>query len=423
MNTVFPFTGKFLFRRMCQGKTDVDKAVSDVRNTLSFNNLAQCGKRTNVHIHLSPFIHDSRIFKETKSLVGCGMFDRAFIIAKWETGLKEREDFGTNRLVWRVPLKSRKLPQKMLFHIIKYIEWIVRIVAGLQKENITVIQGHRVSSLPVSIILKRLHNARLVYDARELETEVHGVPGLRKQLFRLVERALIRYADEVITVSDSIADWYARQYRMNRPVVVRNVPEASPEINRASRVLREKIPLKETDFLFLYQGGLSPGRGIKRLLRVFSQAEEDRHIVFMGFGHQEQDVREYTSKYPNIHFYPPVRPDEVLTYTASADVGIYLMKNTCLNHYYSLPNKIFEFLMAGLPIIIPKFPEMSRLVNKFDCGWKVPEDDAGVVALVNSITRKEVETKRKGALLVASSFGWHEEEKKLLEVYRLLPKY
>ncbi len=140
----------------------------------------------------------------------------------------------------------------------------------------------------------------------------------------------------------------------------------------------------------------------------------------MGNGDLEKVVKEYENNFSNVHHHQAVKPEEITAYTKSADVGICLTENTCLNHFYSLPNKLFEYILSGLPIIVSDFPDMGKIVDDHKCGWKVLVAEKAVTKIINTITQDIIYEKRVNALRAKDHFGWHLEEPILLSVYRKL---
>jgi glycosyltransferase involved in cell wall biosynthesis len=195
------------------------------------------------------------------------------------------------------------------------------------------------------------------------------------------------------------------------------MPQKGNGLPRLSKRLRTNLAIPEEDLVFLYVGGLTPGRGIELLLQAFAPGEPNRHLVFMGFGKLEGRVREYAARHSNIHLHPPVKPEEVVAYASGADVGISLIENTCLSYYYSLPNKIFEYLLAGIPVIASDFPDMLQALEKFHCGWPTPVKAEKVATLVKSIGRTEINEKKEELNRYLDNIGWENEAEKMLQVY------
>jgi glycosyltransferase involved in cell wall biosynthesis len=156
------------------------------------------------------------------------------------------------------------------------------------------------------------------------------------------------------------------------------------------------------------------------LLRVFAQARPDRHIVFMGYGQMQAEVEQAAASHGNIHYAPAVKPEEVLRHTAGADVGLVGVENVCLSYYYSLPNKLFEFLLAGIPALLPNYPEMVRLTEGSGAGWVVGEQDADWLTAINVLTAGQVQAGKQAARRTATTLSWQTEADKLSAVYRRL---
>jgi glycosyltransferase involved in cell wall biosynthesis len=140
----------------------------------------------------------------------------------------------------------------------------------------------------------------------------------------------------------------------------------------------------------------------------------------MGNGPLEANIAEYVEAHTNVHRHPAVRSGEVVDYASSADVGICLIENVSLSYFYSLPNKFFEYIGSGLPVIVSNFPEMGGIVDETGCGWKVPVDEDALVRLVEGMSMKEIGQKKDRALQCRDRFCWQEEEAKLIALYRRL---
>lgn len=373
-----------------------------------------------LHIIATPFTHESRVLKECHAAFDLGWNKSAMVVALWETGLQSEEEVEPGISVWRVALRSRDWPKNLLVQVFKYFEWLYRIVARMRKADLTIIHAHSVAALPVGVVLKFVTGAPLVYDAHELESHANGLSPLRSRLTRWLERMWLGGADKTITVCDSIADWYGREYFTERPAVVRNVPTRPKDNVGKSTILRELHGIPDDALIYLYQGALAPGRGVEDMLTVFSTERQGRHLVLMGYGSLETQVRTAAEQSPGIHFQTAVPPSEVLHYTASADIGLCLIENTCLSYYYSLPNKLFEYLLTGLPVMVNDMPEQRRIIERFNCGWVVPPSLAEQTALIESIDASELEKYRNGAAEAAAAFDWEHEAATLRQIYSTL---
>lgn len=371
----------------------------------------------NVHIYPSPLTHESRMLRITDALARAGIFREIELVGVLGPGLATCESVDAHRTLVRLPRKWMKDGDGLLPKLVRTVEWSARVALSMRGRAVTCINAHSLSVLPLCVMLKWMTGARLVYDTHELETETHAQKGLRQKLARFTERVLIRRCDLVFVVSDGIADWYARTYGIERPVVVRNVPQFKPPAVADDPQARERRGLVERRLACIYQGGFLPGRGVERLLRVFS-ATPQVDLVCMGSGALQPVIDQSAAVHPNVHRWPAVPPSEVLRHTRRADVGLCLTQNTCLSYYYSLPNKLFEYLHAGLPVIVTPLPEQQRLVEEFGCGWIAPADDAAFAELLGSIGEAELAGKREGVARAAQALDWNEEEARLVRAYR-----
>jgi glycosyltransferase involved in cell wall biosynthesis len=372
-----------------------------------------------ISIVLNNFRNDSRVLKTNISLQNNG-YD-VQVVAIWEDGLKEFEEVQ-NIPVHRMKLVSKNWSKNKLVQLFKYFEFLYRTVKKYKDNDI--LHCNDLNALPIGVIIKKFFNknAKIVYDAHEYETEIDGLKGIQKKMFKFLEKSLIKYTDKVITVSDAIANEYAKSYKIEKPTLVLNTPPYK-EIEKKD-LFREKFGIEKNKTIFLYQGGLSSGRGIEILLETFKTIEnKNAVIVFMGYGELEELIKEYSKKYESICFHPAVSPDILLDYTSSADFGISMIEDTCLSYRYCLPNKLFEYIMAEIPVIVSNLYEMNRLVEKYNIGVVAKENNVeGLKNAIKKALKVDKEVLRNNIKQVKTIYNWQEQEKVLLRVYKDLEK-
>lgn len=377
----------------------------------------------NIHIYQSTFVHESRMLKITRSLVQQQVFPRVIIIARHEGGLPTTEEIDEQRSVRRVATwfpASGSLPIK----VAGTLEWLFRVALILLSYRVSCINCHSLMVLPIGVWVKLFKGATLVYDTHELETETAKLRGLRKRLAKWTEWLFIRWADETIVVGDAIADWYQQAYPNQRIHVVRNVPNArtsaiaTPSDQTSECHFRRQFAIPAESMIFLYQGALSVGRGIELLLETFSQLPSSHHLVLMGYGSYQPMIEDAARQYGNIHFHQAVKPDQLADYTRCADVGLCLIENICLSYYYSLPNKLFEYLQAGIPVIGSEFPEIQSVIKSTACGWTTPLNVSDLSQLLLGLDRANIEKTADRTSQAAANLCWEREEEKLLAIYR-----
>lgn len=374
----------------------------------------------NLHIALNELTNASRVLKQTTSLTNAGVVKHVYISGLHLDGLKENEQINENISLKRFSLSTRKLSKNFFVQIIKYLEYCFRVTLFYRKKNIKMVNVHSLGLLPLGLLLKKIYKAKLVYDAHELETETNGSKGFRQKLSKWLEKKLIHKADMTLVVSESIADWYANEYNIARPPVVLNAPNTRElKINNH---FREQLGIREDQIILLYQGGLMPGRGVHLILEAFKQRKDDKVVaVFMGYGPLEADIKIAAEQHSNIYFFPAVPPQVVLDYTASADMGIHLIQNTCLNHNYCMPNKLFEYAMAGLPVLVSNMKDMSELVTRYAMGAVISDFSAdGINQAVDNFLEQDLTSMKANAYQAACENAWEVQEQKMLAAYQQL---
>ena len=377
------------------------------------------GNDLNIHIYPSTFLNETRILKIVRTLREYQIFDQVMIFALWKEGLSKNEVLGDGIEVRRIAPIIGCSMQGPLGRIFKVVGWYLGVFWELRGVKVLCFNCHSLAVLPLSAVVKCWKRCVLVYEPHELETETIGLRGLRQRLMRCVEKALIGWSDAVCVVNKSIADRYVVSYGLSKAWVIRNVPYKTDSDPIRKGHLRKAIGILPNAFLFLYQGLLAPGRGIGLLINVFSKLP-NLHLVLMGHGEMESEVRAASEENENIHFMPSVPPEQVKNYTVDADVGLALIENVCLNNYFSLPNKLFEYAACGVPVIVSNFPEVGRFVGAYDCGWKVEPKEEALLSLIQSLTPTKLSSKRSNTRPSVQLYCWQEEEKELLAMYSTL---
>ncbi len=372
--------------------------------------------KTIASLVLNNFKNDSRVLKENISLQNAG--HEVIVVALHEEPLSERETVQ-NIPVHRIKLKSRGWSKNKFIQLLKYFEFIYRVVK--QYKGSDILHCNDLNALPIAVIIKKFFNknVKIVYDAHEYE--INDVPNEGKISIKIkyyLEKFLIKYADKVITVSDAIADEYVRLYNIKKPALVLNTP-VYQEIEKKD-IFRETLNIGKDKVIFLYQGGLSRGRGIEILLETFKTIDnKDAVIIFMGYGPLEDLILMTEKENDNIYFHKAVSPDILLDYTGSADFGISTIEDSCLSYRYCLPNKIFEYLMAEIPVIVSNLYEMKRLVEKNSIGMVAHENTpSGLEEAIKEAVRLDKKVLQENIQKVKEIYNWESQEKVLLEVYK-----
>jgi glycosyltransferase involved in cell wall biosynthesis len=227
-------------------------------------------------------------------------------------------------------------------------------------------------------------------------------------------------ADGAITTTDTRARFFARAYGISRPLVLQNVPRYEA-INHTNRI-RNELALKEPLNIVLYQGGLQQGRGLESLIDA-AVLVPDAYFVFIGGGRLEPNLKERSRALgldERVYFIPTVSLRDLPSYTASADIGVQPIENTCLNHFSTDSNKLFEYMMSGLPVVATDLPEIRKIINRNDFGLLVKSGNIEELANALRTLLGNDELRRTlgdNARKAASEINWDSQANKLVSLY------
>lgn len=274
--------------------------------------------------------------------------------------------------------------------------------------------AHDLPMLPVAVEAKRRYGGRILYDSHELFAG-QDLTIQESRIWRNLEQRYIGTADAVVTVNPSIARELEKRYGLGQVEVIHNaewVSEGDPVRGRRFHTLLFLSPAAR---VVLYQGRLSFGRNLETLVRAMVHvADPSIHLVFLGDGPVRDRLLGEISRLgleSRVHVLKAVPQEVLLEYTASADLGVIPYQNTCLNHYYCTPNKLFEFIAAGLPIIATDLPEIARFIGDHQIGLVGdtgnPESLAGMIT--KAMTPELLAQFRAQQLVARTIINWQQE--------------
>ena len=373
------------------------------------------------NVVLNDFTRDNRVLKTSIALVEAG--HEVTVVALHRNQLPRVEHHPSGFRIERVRIY---IPGFRVLAPFKWAELALRIALTYRKADAW--HCNDAEAFGMGLLAKRLKpSLKLIYDCHEFESERNGKPAWLSKAVRRMETRHIRRAEEVIVVSPSIQAAYESRYNeqgMQRISLVRNVPNARSG-NAVAHPLRTNLGLKSDDFVAIYQGALTINRGIETLLAMAPQLNGSRiHLVFMGYGMLEPQVMEAVHQNANVHFQPAVPYEQVLDYTGDADVGLVSVKPVCLSYLYCLPNKLFESIQAGIPVLVNDLPDCVALVEEFGIGTRVANDtpDGWHAALVEAESKSPAwKVQAIGGIQEAqAALNWENESHRLTAIYARL---
>ena len=372
----------------------------------------------------NPYTHDSRVEKEARTLSGAGY--SVTVVCKAAAGLPSVEERDGIRIV-RVAPPSRWIPGWRFLRNSRIFE------RALEETRPQILHAHDSDTLgPVAAAARRL-GVPFVYDAHELWLG-QGRWGrswlyfaLMYLFFAILERRLIGRSAAQVTVSPPIARWLERRYHLRHVELLANYPEAGPESSRDLRTRIDPQGLPQGAPIILYLGGLMEGRGLEALVQSIPLLRSGAHLVLLGQGALEVSLRRLAAELGvdrRVHLLTPVPPDEVISWAASADIGVSPLVPSSLNNRYSLGNKLFQYMAAGLPVVASDFPQVRDVVVGSEAGLCVDTTDprqfaSAIDGLLADRDRLRA-MGRNARRAVEERYNWDVSARTLLEVYRSL---
>lgn len=283
--------------------------------------------------------------------------------------------------------------------------------------------AHDMNTLWLAGTCARATSAQLVYDSHELHTGRNNMGPLRRYTNSLWEGRGVKSADAVIAASRSYARAIAERYGIDDPAVVQNAPRYVEYVDPLD--LRCELGIARDMRIILYQGTIQEGRGLEQAIDALD--ELDRCVlVIIGHGHHRAALRQMVAArglQSKVRFFGPVPNEDLIRWTASADVGLCTIQKTSPSYYYSLPNKLLEYAMAGIPTVASDFPEMARVVCETGMGEVCDPGDIKATArairtVIDDSARNE--TYRRAARDAAKRYNWEVEGAVLLDIYEAL---
>ena len=269
--------------------------------------------------------------------------------------------------------------------------------------------------------------AKLIYDSHELWSERNGSRSttfnrINRLIEYFIEWFLIKRCNLVITVSNGIANELVKRYKINKPIVIKNLDEEKPLPSFENRMrIRDKLNIPHNCILIVYQGSLHKNRGIPELVKAMDTLPQHIHLLLMGKFISKKELIEVKSN-PRIHFPGMIPQKDLFNYTACADIGIAPIRiNMILSYRLAFPNKFSQYMNAGLALALYSIPESRIIIEKYDCGIVFePGSSENIVNAINNIIssgkleyyKKE---SRKGFL---KEYNWEIEKHKLLQIIK-----
>lgn len=321
-----------------------------------------------------------------------------------------------------VPFRTKRF--RMIFKRgFLFYKWFnIRLFFYLLFHRSDILVANDLDTLLPNFLVSKLKGIPLIYDSHEYFT---GVPELQnrpfvRRVWKSIEKSIFSKLKYVITVSGSIARQYESEYGI-KPLTVRNCARNSINIIPVSR---KETGIPADHLLLVLQGsGINVSRGGEEIIDAISRTQKVT-LLIIGSGDALETLKSKVEELKidnRVHFIDKLPWSELMSYTKSADAGLSLDKNNNLNHSFSLPNKLFDYLSAGIPVIAGDLPEVSKIISEYGCGIIIPEITSEKISeALNELIGdpEKLALLRKNAAIASEKLNWETEREIVIKLYR-----
>jgi len=333
-------------------------------------------------------------------------------------GRKQRKSLPLDIRDYQTKRMSLLFEKGFLF----YAEYNFRLFLFLLFKKCDLLVSNDLDTLLPNYLIKKIKNKNLVYDSHEYYTgvpELEGRPFVQK-FWKHIEKWIFPKLKDVITVNDSIAQLYKDEYRKDL-TVVRNIP---PLLKLKEFKTKKELGINESKFIILLQGsGINVDRGAEEAVMAMKFVS-DGILYIIGDG----DVIEILKKMveenhldQKVVFIPKQPMDVLLQYTVNADLGLTLDKDTNINYRYSLPNKLFDYIHAGVPVLASPLVEVKKVIQQYDVGEIIENHRSEYIAdKINDflVDKARMKVLKENCIIAAQKLNWENEETRLINVFK-----
>lgn len=326
--------------------------------------------------------------------------------------LKNSEDLNREYKIYRF---------KLLFNkgVLFYAEFNLRLFFKLFFLKKDILLSNDLDTLLPNFLISRVSKTKLVYDSHELFTEVPELINRHfvQNIWLKLEKLILPNLKNCYTVCSSIANYYNLKYNTNFKVI-RNLPIST------TKMIKGKFCFETTSKkIILYQGAINKGRGLELLIEAMAYID-DSILVLIGNGDVKKSLLnlvDQLSVNSKVKFISRKTPEELKKLTCLADLGISIEEDFGLNYKYALPNKLFDYIHATIPVLVSDLPEMKQIVLKYDVGEVVEERNPKALSQqIKTILKKEKSFYNNQLQKAKKELNWEKESVKLKNIFENL---
>ncbi|WP_456463186.1 glycosyltransferase [Lutibacter sp.] len=342
-------------------------------------------------------VTDQRVHKVCTSLSKMD-FDVLLVGRKLKNSKKVKRVYKTTRM-------------KLIFSkgFLFYAEYNVRLFIKLLFLKKGILLANDLDTLLPNYLVSKLKKVPQVFDSHELFSELPSIQGRYSQkVWKLLEKWLIPKQKNLITVSDSIANWFKKNYNV-KPLVIKNFPTY------------KNTPFTESKNRYiLYQGALNKGRGLLSLIEAMQTISIPLKII--GDGPFKSKIKEKIIQFnvnDKVKLFGNMEPEELFPITQNATLGISLEENLGLSYRYSLPNKLFDYIQAKTPVVATYLPEIKQVVKNYQIGEIIENHSPNEIAkTINNVLKNGKSFYQYPLEKASKELIWENQETTLSNIFK-----
>ncbi len=282
-----------------------------------------------------------------------------------------------------------------------------------------ILLANDLDALLPNYLVSKIKGCELVFDSHEIFSEAPTLYNrpFRKKIWKTLESFIVPKIKTFYTVSNGYADWFEKKYKI-RPEIIMNVPVVKSNIVGELEI---KLPeIRADEKVLIYQGVINFSRGIDKMIEAM-QFVENAQLWIVGFGPKKAEFEALTSQLnlnDKVKFIGQVSPLQLKLITPKADLGLSLEEDYGISYRYALPNKVFDYTHAGIPILGTNLPEIKHTIENYGIGKTVQNHEPQHIAkLIQEMLQEGKTPYSENLKKAAEVFNWENEEKKLEKIY------
>ena len=301
-----------------------------------------------------------------------------------------------------------------------YLFFNIRLFFVLLFHKADVLLANDLDTLLPNYLVSKLKGIPLIYDSHELFCEVPELQAnpAKKRIWEGLEKQIVPHLKYCLTVNQSIADCFTIKYQVPFSVV-RNIPNY-PNIENLKTRTELQLPL-DKKIVILQGAGINVDRGSEELVEAFQYMDDSYLLLIIGSGDVIHLLKEKVialQLQTKVRFIDKMPASELRHYTANSNIGVTIDKDTNLNYHFSLPNKVFDYMHAGIPILASKLPEIVHLINTYHIGTFIESHQPQHIAkqLSDFLTSADYEICKRNTQLATKENNWETEKQQLIQL-------